>query len=91
MNRLDLFLITVDHFYSSIGFSIAKRFGQEGAKVIVNCRKSANVDEAVKKLTAEGLEVSGVVCHVGSSEDRKRLFAEVHIIKYWTKILEITF
>lgn len=32
-----------------------------------------NVDEAVKKLKAQGIEVLGVVCHVSSAEQRKNL------------------
>jgi dehydrogenase/reductase SDR family protein 4 len=32
-----------------------------------------NVDEAVEKLKARGIEVLGVVCHVSSAEQRKNL------------------
>ena len=60
-----------------IGFSIAKRLAEEGAKVIISSRKEANVKTAVQKLLNKGLEVSGVVCHVGKQEDRKRLLDEV--------------
>ncbi|CAH1992610.1 unnamed protein product [Acanthoscelides obtectus] len=57
-----------------IGFAIAKRLGQEGAKVIVSSRKQQNVEEAVKLLSQEGLDVTGVPCHVAKTEDRKKLF-----------------
>lgn len=56
-----------------IGFAIARRLGQDGAKVMVSSRKQKNVDEAVKKLKAENLDVTGTVCHVGKGDDRKNL------------------
>lgn len=60
-----------------IGFSIAKKLGFEGAKVVVSSRKQANVDEAVKLLKSEGIsDVHGVTCHVAKATDRKKLFEE---------------
>ncbi|XP_033219310.1 dehydrogenase/reductase SDR family member 4 [Belonocnema kinseyi] len=59
-----------------IGFSIAKRLAEEGAKVMISSRKEANVNSAVQKLLNEGLQASGVVCHVANKEDRKRLLDE---------------
>ncbi|XP_062161093.1 tropinone reductase-like 3 [Alnus glutinosa] len=56
-----------------IGFGIAERLGLEGASVVVSSRKQKNVDEAVEKLKARGIEVLGVVCHVSSAEQRKNL------------------
>lgn len=63
--------------FSSIGYSIAKRLAQEGAKVMVSSRKESNVSKAVMSLKEEKGVVDGVVCHVGKDEDRKRLIAEV--------------
>lgn len=62
-----------------IGFGIARRLARDGAKVVVSSRKEKNVQEAVSKLKAENLVVTGVVCHVGNPEDRKRLYDEVII------------
>jgi len=59
-----------------IGFAIAQRLANDGAKVLISSRKQKNVDDAVSKLKAEGLDVAGVVCHVSKAEDRKRLFEE---------------
>lgn len=61
-----------------IGFAIAKRLAQEGAKVIISSRNRKNVDEALSKLAKDGLSerVVGTVCHVGKAEDRKRIFDE---------------
>merc|ERR1712071_463191 len=59
-----------------IGFSIAKRLAEDGAKVVISSRKQRNVDAAVEKLAKEGLSVTGTVCHVGVAEDREKLIAE---------------
>jgi len=60
-----------------IGFSIARRLAQEGAKVMISSRKESNVKKAVEELKSEGLQVAGTVCHVGKAEDRKNLFEKV--------------
>ncbi|XP_026829528.1 dehydrogenase/reductase SDR family member 4 isoform X2 [Ooceraea biroi] len=57
-----------------IGLSIAKRLAQEGAKVVISSRREANVKKAIEELKSEGLQATGIVCHVGKAEDRKRLF-----------------
>lgn len=57
-----------------IGFAIAQRLAQEGAKVIISSRKEKNVNEAVSKLSKEGLDIKGLVCHVSNADDRKKLF-----------------
>ncbi|XP_062500872.1 dehydrogenase/reductase SDR family member 4-like [Corticium candelabrum] len=56
-----------------IGFAIARKLAQEGARVVVSSRKETRIKEAVRSLTDEGLSVSGVVCHVGKKEDRENL------------------
>lgn len=48
---------------------------------MVSSRKEKNVDKAVQNLKSEGLDVFGVVCHVGNKEDRKKLFDEA-VSKY---------
>lgn len=63
-----------------IGFSIARRLAQEGAKVMISSRKETNVKKAVEELKSEGLQVAGTVCHVGKAEDRKNLFEKVRDI-----------
>lgn len=60
--------------FRSIGFGIAQRLAREGASVIISSRKQTNVDAAVEKLKSEGLDVTGVVCHVAKAEDRAKLF-----------------
>ena len=64
-------------FYS-IGFSIARRLIEDGARVMVSSRKERNVARAVEELKGEGGEtVAGTVCHVGEAEQRKKLIEEV--------------
>ncbi|KAF2899499.1 hypothetical protein ILUMI_06671 [Ignelater luminosus] len=74
--RLDGKIAVVAGSTMGIGYAVARRFAQEGAKVIISSRKQCNVDAAVSKLTAEGLNVIGLVCHVAKAEDRKRVFDE---------------
>lgn len=59
-----------------IGLAIARRLGQDGAKVMVSSRKQANVDRTLEELRSENFTVEGMVCHVGKSEDRKNLVKE---------------
>ncbi|KAK5645799.1 hypothetical protein RI129_004263 [Pyrocoelia pectoralis] len=59
-----------------IGLDTARRFAQEGAKVVISSRKQKNVDEALKTLNNEGLDVKGLVCHVAKKDDRDKLLNE---------------
>ncbi|XP_029435216.1 dehydrogenase/reductase SDR family member 4-like [Rhinatrema bivittatum] len=56
-----------------IGFAIARRLAQDGAKVVLSSRKQENVDKALAQLREENLMVSGTICHVGKEQDRERL------------------
>ncbi|XP_065199899.1 dehydrogenase/reductase SDR family member 4-like isoform X2 [Planococcus citri] len=66
------------YFALRIGFAIANKLATEGAKVVISSRQEVNVNEAVEKLKNNGHQnnISGVVCHVGNKEDRKRLYEE---------------
>jgi len=59
-----------------IGYGIAQKLASEGANVMISSRKEANVEAAVSKLSSEGLNVQGTVCHVGKKEDREKLLKE---------------
>ncbi|XP_074653710.1 dehydrogenase/reductase SDR family member 4-like [Tubulanus polymorphus] len=80
MNRkkLDGKVAVVTASTAGIGFAIAKRLGQDGARVVICSRKQANVDAALEVLKAErlGLEVMGVTCHVSQKEDRQKLLTK---------------
>ena len=52
-----------------IGESIAKVLGQAGAQVAIAARKMDGLQEAVKRLAAEGVEAMPIACHTGKTED----------------------
>ena len=80
MHSLHCIIVAVElmvfTFSFSIGFAIAERLAADGANVVVSSRREQNVNNAVEKLKSSGYSVTGVVCHVGKAEDRKRLFKE---------------
>ncbi|XP_054732533.1 dehydrogenase/reductase SDR family member 4 [Anastrepha obliqua] len=76
MKRLEGKVAVVTASTEGIGFSIAKRLAEEGASVVISSRKERNVDSAVERLRKLNLNVIGLKCHVGESQDRKRLFEE---------------
>lgn len=61
---------------AGIGFAIAERLAEEGAKVIISSRKSKHVEAALKKFCEKKLNVKGLVCHVSHPNERKALFEE---------------
>lgn len=69
-----------------IGYGIAKRLAEDGAKVVVSSRKEANVERAVSELTAQFPgQIAGTVCHVAKKEDREKL-TEFTLDKFGGKI-----
>jgi NAD(P)-dependent dehydrogenase (short-subunit alcohol dehydrogenase family) len=64
---------------SGIGFAIAKGLAEAGARVIVNGRKAARVDEAVANLRKHvaGAEVIGVAADLATAEGVENFAAEV--------------
>lgn len=50
---------------TGIGFSFAKRFGGDGAKLVIAGRRQDKLDEAVAALKALGIEAAGCACDVG--------------------------
>lgn len=73
-NRYEGKIVLVTASSTGIGFGISERMAKEGATVIISSRKQDNVDQAVEKLTRQGLKAHGFVCHVGKKEHRDRLF-----------------
>ena len=70
-------------FCCRIGLGVAKDLGKNGAKVVISSRKEENVIRATESLQKEGLDVKGMVCHVGKSEDRENLVNFVCIVFVW--------
>lgn len=60
-----------------IGFAIARRLAQDGAKVWISSRKEDNVIKAIDELRGEGLDVDGMVCHIGEAKHRQALIEAV--------------
>jgi NAD(P)-dependent dehydrogenase (short-subunit alcohol dehydrogenase family) len=56
-----------------IGESMARGLAEFGAKVIVSSRKQDAVDKVAESFKADGLEATGVACHVGHSDQQKAL------------------
>ena len=50
---------------TGIGFSFAKRFGDEGAKIVIAGRRQAKLDEAVGALGALDIDATAFACDVG--------------------------
>ena len=64
-------------FSFRLGYAIAQRLGEEGAKVLISSSKERNVNEAVKNLKELGIEASGTVCDVSKREDNINLVKTV--------------
>ncbi|MEO0899184.1 MAG: glucose 1-dehydrogenase [Bacteroidota bacterium] len=56
-----------------IGEAMAHGLAEFGAKVVISSRKQEAVDEVAAKFKSEGLEATGIACHVGDEEARKEL------------------
>lgn len=56
-----------------IGEAIARACGAAGARVAIASRKLEGVNQAVARLQADGLDVTGFACHTGKIEDVQRL------------------
>lgn len=60
-----------------IGFAVARRLAEDGARVVVSSRRAGNVERAVAELQKDGLtDVIGVQCNVSKEKDRTNLIEE---------------
>ncbi|XP_043932026.1 dehydrogenase/reductase SDR family member 4-like [Protopterus annectens] len=60
---------------------MAWHLAQEGAHIVISSRTQEHVDTALAQLKSEGLNVSGIVCHVGNEDHLERL-VKVPVEKY---------
>ncbi len=67
-----------------IGRAVAEAYAREGARVVVNGRTAANVDETVKRIRAAGGQAAGVPGDVSVAADCARLAAET--VKHFGRI-----
>jgi len=56
-----------------IGKSIARGLAEYGASVVISSRKQAAVDEVAVEFKKDGLEATGIACHVGDESQLKAL------------------
>lgn len=56
-----------------IGEAMAHGLAEFGAKVVVSSRKQDAVDEVAARFQSEGLEATGIACHVGDARQREIL------------------
>jgi NAD(P)-dependent dehydrogenase (short-subunit alcohol dehydrogenase family) len=59
-----------------IGESMARGLAEHGAKVVVSSRNQDAVDEVAAQFKADGLEATGIACHVGKEDQREALLAK---------------
>lgn len=64
-----------------IGESIARGLAEHGAKVIISSRRQEAVDAVAEGFRNDGLEATGIACHVGDQEQVKNL-VEQTVAKY---------
>ncbi|EEF59818.1 SDR family NAD(P)-dependent oxidoreductase [Pedosphaera parvula] len=67
---------------AGIGLAIAESLAREGASVIISGRSQARVDEAIKKLRANGIkgEITGVAADLSTKPGVETLTRQVHSV-----------
>ncbi|KAL4234489.1 Dehydrogenase/reductase SDR member 2 [Mactra antiquata] len=76
MGKLDGKVAIVTASTDGIGYAIAERLAEDGAKVMISSRKQQNVDRAVSNLQKKGYTVSGMVCHVAKKDHRTKMIEQ---------------
>ena len=59
-----------------IGEAMARGLAEFGARVVISSRKQEAVDAVAEQYRADGLEATGIACHVGDADDRRRLIEQ---------------
>ncbi len=71
--RLDGKVAIITGASKGIGEAMARGMAEFGAKVVVSSRKQEAVDAVAASFKKDGLESTGIACHVGSEEQLKNL------------------
>lgn len=61
---------------SGIGMALAEQFGKEGSKILITGRNTEDLDNAVDKLSKQGIAVFGFQADVSKEEDNKKMAVE---------------
>jgi short-subunit dehydrogenase len=69
---------------SGIGLAIAKKWGEEGYKVVISGRNQAKLNEAAQSLTESGIEVLAIQADAARQADNERMVSE--IISAWGRL-----
>ena len=56
-----------------IGEAMARGLAEFGASVVISSRKQEAVEEVAERFRADGLEATGIACHVGEADSRRQL------------------
>ncbi len=74
-NRFDLTgrVAIVTGSSKGIGEAMARGLAEFGARVVVSSRSQEAVEEVAARYRADGLDASGIACHVGDAADRQQL------------------
>ncbi len=74
-NRFDLTgrVAIVTGSSKGIGEAMARGLAEFGARVVVSSRSQEAVEEVADRYRADGLDASGIACHVGDAADRQQL------------------
>lgn len=56
-----------------IGERMARALAEFGAKVVISSRKQESLDKVAEGLKSEGLDITGIACHVGDDEQVQTL------------------
>jgi NAD(P)-dependent dehydrogenase (short-subunit alcohol dehydrogenase family) len=77
--KLDGKTVFVSGSTAGIGFAIAQRFLQEGARVVINGRTKEGVDQAVDELESlvEGANISGIAADFSNVEEVNQLLEQL--------------
>ena len=73
MNQFKNKVVVITGGATGIGFSFAKRFGEEGARIVIASRRLKRVNEAVEALQEMGFEARGTTCDVTQLADVEAL------------------
>ncbi|MEO1061962.1 MAG: SDR family oxidoreductase [Actinomycetota bacterium] len=73
MEDFDGKVVVITGGATGIGFAFARRFGAEGAKVVIAARRQERIDDAVAELRAAGVDAAGTTADVTSYEQVEAL------------------